>query len=257
MRFRKPRWSRVIGAAVVTVLMLAPHCFALPGDTPPRRLIVPSIGIDAAVDSVGLTPEGAMGVPTTWTNVAWYNLGVAPGVRGNAVMAGHLDTRAGTPAVFWRLGEVQPGADVFVVDGTGATLQYRVTGVTTYRTGTTPLDEVFGPSNVGRLNLITCTGTWNRAGKQYDHRLVVSSELVGSAGSPPVDGAAGAPSGATGAMSAPGDGPTPSAAATSQPPPAAVPPAERAAAPSTTVVTRSPTGAGRSALLGHWIPIPK
>lgn len=223
--------------AVLAMSVLAAPCHALPGDAAPTRLVIPSIGVDAAVEAVGLDAEGAMDVPSNWANVAWFNLGVAPGARGNAVMAGHLDTRTGAPAVFWSLGDLAVGDDVFVTGGAGQKLHYRVAEVQRYPTGSTPMDYVFGSAARSRLNLVTCTGTWNRNAQIYDHRLVVFSDLVGGgdeAGGPgtgesaaaPVQGATGpgggvtgtavgqAPSAATGTDLPIADAGTPSAAPT-------------------------------------------
>src|SRR3989338_7815462 len=53
----------------------------------PVRLKVPKINIDATIEYVGLTPQGAMGVPRGPVNVAWYQLGPRPGEEGSAVLA--------------------------------------------------------------------------------------------------------------------------------------------------------------------------
>src|SRR3989344_5889270 len=44
----------------------------------PTRLKIPKINIDASVEYVGLTPDGAMDVPKGRVNVAWFNLGPSP-----------------------------------------------------------------------------------------------------------------------------------------------------------------------------------
>src|SRR5438309_658887 len=68
----------------------------------PVRLVIPAIQVDASVEQVGRTPDGAMDVPKESNDVGWYKLGFRPGEQGNAVMAGHLDT-ATDRAVFWDL----------------------------------------------------------------------------------------------------------------------------------------------------------
>jgi sortase (surface protein transpeptidase) len=198
------RRTAALFLAVVGVGVFAPTCLALPGDTPPQRLVIPSIGVDAAVESVGLEADGGMGAPRSPGNVAWYNLGVAPGRQGNAVMAGHLDDRQGKPAVFWSLDKLQIGQEILVVDGQGSTFKYQVSEVASYRTGTTPIPYVFGATGATRLNLITCTGTWNRDVRLYSHRLVVFADLVGAGApiaAPPAQAAA---AGAESVAAAPG-----------------------------------------------------
>jgi sortase (surface protein transpeptidase) len=182
MRLHLPaRPTAVLLAALATSVLAAPG-HAAPAGAAPTRLSIPRIGVDAAIESVGLDADGAMDVPSTWRNVAWFKLGVPPGTRGNAVIAGHLDTHTGAPAVFWSLGDLNVGDDVYVTSGAGNKLHFRVSDVERYSTGTTPMDLVFGSAAIPRLNLITCTGTWNRDVQLYDHRLVVFTELVGDEG---------------------------------------------------------------------------
>jgi hypothetical protein len=40
---------------------------------------IPLLGINAPVESVGLTKKGAVDIPQKFTNAAWYNLGTYPG----------------------------------------------------------------------------------------------------------------------------------------------------------------------------------
>ena len=66
----------------------------------PVRLIIPSIGINASIESVGITPTGAMGTPKGPDTVAWYGLGPRPGEMGSAVIDGHSGWKDNVPAVF-------------------------------------------------------------------------------------------------------------------------------------------------------------
>src|SRR5690348_15382799 len=45
-----------------------------PGAGLPVRIKIPAIGVDAAIEYVGLTPDGLMDVPKKWENTAWYQL---------------------------------------------------------------------------------------------------------------------------------------------------------------------------------------
>ena len=55
----------------------------------PLRLKIPKIDVDSIIEYVGLNPEGAMDVPKSQDNVAWFELGQRPGASGSAVIAGH------------------------------------------------------------------------------------------------------------------------------------------------------------------------
>src|SRR5438128_1115854 len=75
----------------------------------PARLKIPAIGVDASVVSAGLKPDGTMDTPHDQYSVAWYKYGPRPGLPGNAVMAGHLDTKLTPTAVFYNLNKLKPG----------------------------------------------------------------------------------------------------------------------------------------------------
>ncbi|ACZ41485.1 peptidase C60 sortase A and B [Thermobaculum terrenum ATCC BAA-798] len=146
---------------------------------PPVRLIIKNdrLDVDAAVEYVGLTPDGAMDVPKKWEDVAWYRLGPVPGQQGNAVIAGHLDSTTG-PAVFWKLKDIRIGDVVSVIDEDGHKINFKVTKIQSYFDEDAPLYDIFGPTDKSRLNLITCDGSWDPKAKRYDKKLVVFTEKI-------------------------------------------------------------------------------
>lgn len=150
---------------------------AEPRGEAPIGLRIPSIGVDAGVQWVGVDETGAMQVPSNYTDVAWYELGPRPGERGNAVINGHLDSTTG-PAVFWDLITLQPGDEIIVRTHGDQELRFIVTGLESYRTEEAPLDRIFGPTDSRNLNLITCDGTFEQDVRQYDRRLVVYTVLA-------------------------------------------------------------------------------
>lgn len=141
----------------------------------PVRLRIPRIGVDAAVEHVGLTEDGDMASPAAWENAGWYRNGPRPGEEGNAVIDGHLDSYTGT-AVFWDLRELRPGDEVEVEGDDGIIRVFRVTGSRSYAANDPSARvEIFGDADGVRLNLITCEGAWSTEG--YSERLVVFTEL--------------------------------------------------------------------------------
>ena len=48
----------------------------------PARIKIPKIKVDVALESVGLNPDGVVGVAKGLGNAAWYDLGVRPGDSG-------------------------------------------------------------------------------------------------------------------------------------------------------------------------------
>jgi LPXTG-site transpeptidase (sortase) family protein len=141
----------------------------------PTRLKIPSIGVDAAVEHVGVNNVGNMEIPQDWRNVAWYELGFTPGENGNAVFAGHLDWDK-NQAVFWDLDELTSG-DLVFVEGDNGRLTYIVTSVREYDYRADTAD-IFGPSDDSQIRLITCDGDFLEGSDTYQKRFVVTGELV-------------------------------------------------------------------------------
>ncbi len=144
---------------------------------PIARLVIPSIGIDAAVEVRGVNPDGVMQTPGGPDVVAWYDFSSPPDGGGNAVFAGHLDYAGYGPAVFWDLHELQAGdlIEVYMQDGT--MVLYRVTEVRSFAADDDPSEAV---SSKGRptITLITCDGSFDSGLREYDERLVVTGDRV-------------------------------------------------------------------------------
>lgn len=171
----------LIGMATMSGIKTQDHLAITPTSTktpfPPSTLHIPSLHISTTIESVGLDKEGNMDVPSNPSNVAWYNKGFYPGTLGNAVFAGHVDTPTGAPAVFSDLKQLKIGDSITVTDTGTTEWKYSVVGVQSYPYDNFPLREVFGKKDKKRLNLITCTGTFDQSKQTYNDRLVVYSEL--------------------------------------------------------------------------------
>jgi LPXTG-site transpeptidase (sortase) family protein len=143
----------------------------------PIRLKIPKIHVDAAIESVGLTPQGAMGAPKGPTDTDWFDLGALPGENGTAVIDGHFGWKDGIPAVFDNLSTLQKGDKIYVEDEKGATTTFVVREVRTYGQNENPSDVFVSSDGKAHLNLITCEGVWNSSQKSYSDRLVVFADM--------------------------------------------------------------------------------
>jgi sortase (surface protein transpeptidase) len=135
------------------------------------------LGIDTAVQWVGVDSEGRMGLPSNYADVAWFEGGPTPGTSGNAVIAGHFDSTTG-PAVFFHLRDLSPGDELITLTENGQEHRFVVTELAVYNTAAAPLERIFGPADTPSLNLITCDGIFDRARREYDQRLVVYATLA-------------------------------------------------------------------------------
>ncbi|MER6674751.1 class F sortase [Streptomyces sp. NPDC000983] len=152
---------------------------ALP-PSPPRRIRVPSIRVDAPLTGLGLTASGSLDVPPAERPglAGWYEAGTTPGETGTAIVAGHVDNADG-PAVFYRLGALRKGATVEVDRGDGGTAVFTVDSVEVYDARDFPDEKVYGAARRPELRVITCGGGYSRA-TGYRGNVVVFAHLTGS-----------------------------------------------------------------------------
>jgi LPXTG-site transpeptidase (sortase) family protein len=138
----------------------------------PSRLRIPSLGVDAEVESVGVKEDGTMGTPKDFDNVGWYAPGARPGESGSAVFSGHVNNALLKPGIFEQLSQIKKGDYITVENTAGKRNIYRVDSVEEY-----PADayteSIFAHNGPSQLVLITCDGVWVPAKKTFDKRLVV------------------------------------------------------------------------------------
>ena len=144
----------------------------------PVHLKIPSINVDAAIESVGITSQGDMAVPKSPANAAWYNRGPHPGERGSSVIDGHFGYKDNIPAVFDNLSKLRSGDKIYVEDEKGATNTFVVSKSRSYDPSANDSDVFVSSDGKAHLNLITCEGAWNAALKSYSNRLVVFADKV-------------------------------------------------------------------------------
>lgn len=150
---------------------------AAPTSPPPVSLAIPSIGVTTPLERLDLRADGTLEPPASFGRAGWFAAGPAPGQRGPAVIVGHVDSRYGA-AVFYRLGDLQPGDIAEVVREDGSSVRFSVTDVVTYAKDAFPTDAVYGPVAGAALRLITCTGVFDESTGHYQSNLVVFAEPV-------------------------------------------------------------------------------
>jgi sortase (surface protein transpeptidase) len=142
----------------------------------PISLAIPAIGVQTSLIRLALTATGELQVPTSTRVAGWYTGGPLPGQTGAAVIAGHVDSRAG-PAVFYRLRLLRPGELVYVRRADGSLAVFRVSAVREYAKSQFPTAAVYGPVPDAQLRLITCGGTFEQATGHYLSNVIVSATL--------------------------------------------------------------------------------
>ncbi|MBI4101059.1 class F sortase, partial [Candidatus Microgenomates bacterium] len=94
-----------------------------------------------------------------------------------AIVVGHIDNYRG-PAVFWKLGQLQPGDVVEIDRADGTTVKFKVEAIKQFSQDQFPTAEVYGNIDHAGLRLITCGGQFNRITRQYSDNTVVFASMV-------------------------------------------------------------------------------
>ncbi len=143
----------------------------------PTRLRIPALAIDVPFsEPLGVTVEGEIEVPQAYDSVGWYRFGPTPGEVGPAVVLGHVDSYEG-PAVFFSLGQLTPGDDIYIDREDGSVAHFIVMELSRHEQSEFPTRAVYGDIPYAGLRLITCTGTYQHSVERYTHNLVVFAKL--------------------------------------------------------------------------------
>ncbi len=154
----------------------------------PARLEIPAIGIAAPLEPLGLDEEQRIEAPERWDFAGWYDVGFRPGEAGNALISGHYDREDGEAAVFYRLGELEPGQRIYVSYPGGERYRFLVEDrrmVDAAAVDRAAWDAIFGPADEPRLSLVTCDGVWDAELGSYDQRLILHASLEAVESGPP------------------------------------------------------------------------
>ena len=145
-------------------------------DPTPVRLVISSIGVDAAVERRGLDANRNIATPVDYRDVAWYDLGPRPGESGDAILNGHVDWWTGD-AVFTHLGRLHVGDAITIVRADGTNLAFKVSALRAVDANAR-IGSLFTRSGPATITLITCAGVWNPATQTDTRRLLVTAQLA-------------------------------------------------------------------------------
>jgi hypothetical protein len=139
--------------------------------TPPTRLVVPALHVDAPVDAVD-APAGDLEVPDDPARVGWWRLGATPGDSGgSALLAGHVDSAVDGPGALFHLDRLRPGDGVTVRTASRET-RYLVAAVRHYVKADLPRD-LADRSGPPRLVIVSCGGPFDHVHRTYLDNVVV------------------------------------------------------------------------------------
>lgn len=141
------------------------------------HLKIPTINVDALIESMGITQDGAMEAPSGAKNVGWYAFGPRPGDNGSAVIGGHYGYwNNGNVSVFNNLNKLIPGDKIYVENEEGMTTTFIVRKLQMYDKNDDASDIFISNDGKAHLNIITCAGVFDKVLKTYSNRLVIFSD---------------------------------------------------------------------------------
>lgn len=148
--------------------------------SPPTRVQIPALNVDASIVPLDLGADGTLPVPATAMQVGWYSYGARLGEGGNTVLAGHVDWN-GEVGVFSHLRAAQKGQIVKLYGDAGQTYTYQVDWVRDYpEASLAGLAALRPTSSSSTLTLITCSGRFDLATSSYEDRHIVRATLLNS-----------------------------------------------------------------------------
>lgn len=148
----------------------------------PVSIDIPAIKVHTKIIDLGLDKHGSLAVPplSKARLVSWYDKGPSPGQPGAAAMLGHVDAEGLGPAVFYDLGNLRPGAKIYVHLRNGETAVFETYSVALYAKSRFPTVKVFGYTSWPTLRLITCGGLFDQKSGHYLGNVVAFASYVRS-----------------------------------------------------------------------------
>ena len=145
----------------------------------PKRIVISKIGVDSLVQNVGIDQNQQIAVPNNIHIAGWFIDSVRPGESGLSIIDGHVNGVSSDEGVFKRLNELAEGDTVQIIMGDDSVVDFNVYSnqeIATADSASVLYSQV--PEIENQLNLITCTGNFDRAVRQYDKRQITILERL-------------------------------------------------------------------------------
>lgn len=151
--------------------------YIVPPDMP-REINLKSIDKRGFIQPVGIDQNGDIAVPSNVLMAGWYVNSVKPGNEGLSIITGHRDGVM-KKGIFRYLGELKSG-DVFEIEyGDGSIKSFKVVEKRIESIEDTYNLMYEKKDNIEKqLNLITCSGDYDKEAETYNKRTTIISEGI-------------------------------------------------------------------------------
>lgn len=144
----------------------------------PKRVTIPTIGVDAKVEGIGLDNNQFELKPLDQhpEQVGWYLYGPPPGSPGAAILLSHINFDH-VPGAFNHLDKVKVGDKITVQRDGADDLTFKVTKTLTWPKADFSKLHLYDPTPDAELLLITCGGQYVPAKRTYLSNTIVRAVL--------------------------------------------------------------------------------
>jgi sortase (surface protein transpeptidase) len=94
------------------------------------------------------------------------------------VVLGHVDSSQWGPGVFFELGAMEQGDEIWVTRADGSVAVFAVDRVERHPKEDFPTIDVYGNTDDPQLRLITCGGAFDAGARSYEDNVIVFATLV-------------------------------------------------------------------------------
>lgn len=144
--------------------------------TDPKIINLPTINTEGFIQKVGVDQKKQIAVPNNIYIAGWFNQTVLPGEKGLSIIDGHVTGRVNN-GIFKDLSKLSDGDNFTIEFGNGSKKEFKVVKkVDTLVKDSASVLFSQEPGIERQVNLITCSGVFDRKSQSYPNRLVIIAE---------------------------------------------------------------------------------
>lgn len=145
----------------------------------PETLRIGSIGVKARVLPMAVGADGAIQTPSRIADAGWYTGASKPGDAGAVFIDGHV-SGPNKPGIFKRLTELKKDDSIELEVGDNTQYVYEVVATEKVSYKNVDMQKALRPYNGATrgLNIITCTGIYDKGAKTFTERFIVYAVLT-------------------------------------------------------------------------------
>lgn len=154
-----------------------PDDYSVPADKP-LSIELPTINTKGFIQQVGVDKKNQIVVPSNVHMAGWFTGSVLPGDAGLSIIDGHVNGLY-AKGIFKDLVKLKAGDKFTVTFGDKTIRTFRVKRLQTVSANDADTALYVRDNSIAKqLNLITCTGRYEKSNHTYDSRVIVTAERI-------------------------------------------------------------------------------